>query len=377
LTIERAEGESIWDVDGNRYLDMVNNYTSMVHGHAYPPIVEAVQRQLPQGTAWAANNCAQLDLAEQLVERVASVDEVRFTNSGTEAANLALLLARELTGRHDILMARHGYHGALEETESGTFDHPGPHTHLARYGDAADFARVLDEKGDKVAAVFLEPVMGGGGIHAGSAEFLTQVRTAAKAAGALFVLDEVITYRLATGGRQQQLGINPDLTMFGKLIGGGFPVGALGGRRDIMEALNPKDLRVHHSGTYNANPVTMTAGVVAVRELTAERIAKMGELATMLRTRLEARATTAGLPLASRHVGSLLNVYLSLAAPEISAQRDDEKLMDLLHLAALNHGVFIAPRGMIALSTVMNEATIDELVEKLGAALDDVVADLG
>ena len=376
LTLERAEGIHVWDADGNRYIDVLNNYTALVHGHAYPAIVAAVQQQIPRGTAWAANNPAQLELAACLVERVASVDEVRFTNSGTEAANLALTLARTLTGRHDVLMARYGYHGSLEEFESGTFDHPGPHTHVARYGDTEAFDETLKAEGSRIAAVFLEPVLGAAGIRAAEAGFLERVQTSAHKAGALFVLDEVITFRLATGGRQQQLGIEPDLTMFGKSIGGGFPVGAVGGRRELMEALNPKTLRVHHSGTYNANPITMTAGAIAIRELTAERIAVMEELGEQLKEGLEATAERAGVPLYAQQVGSLLNLYLSAEAPPTSSQRDDGSAIGLLHLAALNHGVFIAPRGMMALSTVMTRETIIELIDRLGAALDDVAAEL-
>lgn len=377
LCLDRAEGGHVWDVDNNRYLDLNFNYTAMVHGHAYPPIVEAVQRQVPKGTGWAANCEAQADLAEQLIERVRSIDLVRFCNSGTEAANVALMIARIVTGRHKVLMARYGYHGSLWEHETGTYDHPGPDTLLAHYGDLASFERVLSERGDEVAAVFLEPVMGGGGIKAGSREFLHGVERAARKARALFVMDEVITFRLGPGGRHQELGLRPDLVMFGKVIGGGFPVGAIGGKEEHMRLFDPANLRAHHSGTYNANPVTMTAGAVAVRHLTAERIVRMAQLAESLRHGLEGAAQRIGLPLSFRHEGSLLALYFQPRAPENAVERQDQELMSSFHLAALNNGVMIAPRGMITVATVTDESTIGEIVDRLTLAMADVANELG
>ncbi|MDX1385171.1 MAG: aminotransferase class III-fold pyridoxal phosphate-dependent enzyme, partial [Thermoanaerobaculia bacterium] len=279
LCVERAEGVHFYDLDGNEYIDLTFNYTAMVHGHAYPPIVEAVD--LARGSGWAANNVHMLDVAEQLVERVASVDQVRFTNSGTEAALLALTIARQVTGRYKVLMNRFGSHGSLMEFESGTFDHPGPATFLGEYNDLASFEAVLAEHGDEIAAVFTEPVMGAGGGIPADVGFLRGLADAARRAGALFVADEVITFRLGVGGWQGEIGIDPDLTMFGKLIGGGFPVGAVGGKRELMRVLEPGG-GVFHSGTYNANPVTMAAGAVSIRELTAERIAAMHDLAERL-----------------------------------------------------------------------------------------------
>lgn len=377
ITIERGQGAHIWDVDGNRYIDLINNYTSMVHGHAYPPIVEAVERQVRCGTGWAASCLPQTDLAEQLVTRVPSVDRIRFTNSGTEAGVLALTIARVVTGRHKVLMARYGYHGSLTEFEVGTFGAEGPMTYLARFNDARDFEAVLAEHGAEIAAVFLEPVMGSGGIVAPAPSFLEDVMAAARKAGALFVLDEVLTFRYGPGGFQGTVGIEPDLTMFGKLIGGGFPVGAVGGRNEYMAIFDPADMKAFHTGTYNANPVTMTAGAVAVRELTPERIAEMDSLCGLLKEGLERAAREVGLPIAVNHVGSTLNVYFSEAAPESVAVRDDQEAMGRFHLAAMNHGLFLASRGIIALSTVMTQSTVDEVLERARAALADVAAEVG
>jgi glutamate-1-semialdehyde 2,1-aminomutase len=377
LTIERGESAFIQDVDGNRYLDLLNNYTSLVHGHAYPPIVAAVREQVGHGTSWAAANEPQLTLAAAIVDRVPSIDQVRFTNSGTEAAALAFTIARIVTGRRKVLMARYGYHGSLLEFEIGSFGNAGHLTYLARYNDLGDFEAVLDEHGEEIAAVFLEPVLGGGGIVAGQKQFLEGVKNAAHKAGALFVLDEVLAFRFGFGGCQGELGFEPDLTMLGKIIGGGFPVGAVGGSREMLKIFDPDDMKVFHSGTFNANPVTMVAGEISLRELTADRIARMNELTAMLRTGLMDIAKQCDLPIAINHYGSCLNIFLSESVPESPVIREDEDLMDKFHVACLNHGLFIAPRGMVALSTVITEKHIRAALESMDAAMRDVAAESG
>jgi glutamate-1-semialdehyde 2,1-aminomutase len=377
LTIESGEGAYVQDIDGNRYLDLLNNYTSLVHGHAYPPIIEAVREQLGRGTSWAAANEPQLKLAAAIVERVPSIEQVRFTNSGTEAAALAFTIARIVTGRQKVLMARYGYHGSLLEFEIGSFGHAGHLTYLARYNDLSDFEAVLDEHGEEIAAVFLEPVLGAGGIVPGRKQFFEGVKAAAHKAGALFVLDEVLAFRFGFNGCQGAIGIEPDLTMLGKIIGGGFPVGAVGGNRELLKIFDPDDMKVFHSGTFNANPVTMVAGEISLRELTAERIETMNSLAEMLRTGLIDSAKKSGLPIAINHYASCLNIFLSESIPESPVVRDDEDLMDSFHVACLNHGLFVAPRGMVALSTVVTEKDIAAALESADKAMQDVAAETG
>ncbi|MFQ6004205.1 MAG: aspartate aminotransferase family protein [Woeseia sp.] len=377
LTIERGEGAYFQDIDGHRYLDLINNYTAMVHGHAYPPIVEAVRKQIGDGTGWAAANEPQNRLAAMIVDRVPSIDQVRFTNSGSEAGALAFTIARIVTGRTKLLMARYGYHGSLLEFEIGSFGREGPLTRLASYNDLSDFEAVLDEHGNDIAAVFLEPVLGASGIIRGEPDFLHGVRAAAHAAGALFVLDEVLTLRFGMGGCQAGLDIEPDLTMLGKIIGGGFPVGAVGGRRDLLRLFDPDDMKVFHTGTFNANPVTMVAGEISLRELTVERIDRMDSLRESLQSGLADAAKKHGLPLATNHYGSCLNIYFGETVPRSSVVRDDEQAMDLFHLACLNHGLFLAPRGMIALSTVTGEDHVTEAIERADAAMRDVAAEIG
>ncbi len=374
LTLERGAGPYVHDVDGNRYLDLLGNYSSLVHGHAYPPIVAAARQQLERGTAWAARSESAILLARLLVERVASAERVRFTNSGTEAALLALAIARAATGRRRILMARYGYHGSHEDTEVGLAGHEGPNTLLGEFGDAASFERVLAERGDEIACVVLEPVLGSAGVVPPPPGFLERVERSARAAGALFVLDEVICFRLAVGGAQSLYGVRPDLTMFGKLIGGGFPVGAVGGRADLLALTDPQGGRLFVSGTFNGNPMTTAAGAVAVQELDLGRIAAMDARAARLAEGLVRAAARLGLPCSVRRAGSILNVFFSEAPPPATLVRADRELAAAFHLAALCRGLFLAPRGMIALSTVVGDEQVDEALAAAEAALADVVA---
>lgn len=375
LTLVAGRGARLTDLDGLEYLDVINNYTSLVHGHAWPPITAAIEAQVRQGTAWSAGNLPLVELAELVVARVPGIEAVRFTNSGTEAANLALLVARAVTGRHQVLMAKFGYHGSLHEFELGHDGLEGPMTRIARFGDAAAFEQVLEEHGERIAAVFLEPVMGSGGVVAAARPFLERVQQAARRAGALFVLDEVITLRLGTGGLQGLLGITPDLTLLGKIIGGGLPVGAVGGRHEFMRVFQPPEPLVYHTGTFAGNPVTMAAGLVSLRELTAERITVMDRLAERLEGGLRRAGERAGVPVAVNRSGSLLQLFLSERPAAFLPERTDLEAIRRFHLAALNHGLFMAPRGLMALSTVMDEAMIDELGDRAERAMRDVASE--
>ena len=376
IFIERATGYELLDVDGHRFIDLNNNYTALVHGHAYPPAVRAVREQIERGSCWAAGSVPQVSLAGQIVDRVPSVEQVRFTNSGTEAANLAFSMARAITGRDKVLMARHGYHGSLVGFESGYTNRPWPLTCLADYNAAESFDRILRDKPGEIAAVFLEPVMGAGGIVPAEPGFLEAVMQSARAAGAVFVLDEVQSFRLASGGLQEKLGIAPDLTLFGKFIGGGYPVGAVGGGTDLMKVLEPEAGSVFHGGTFNGNPISMLAGSVAVEELTAERIDRMDILAGHLGESILSAAGECGLPLTLTRVGSLMNLHFSDRSNAPLARRETGRLISLLHLAALNRGVFMASRGLIVLSTVMTEAVISDVADRIKAAMQDVADEL-
>src|SRR5271156_3162343 len=373
LTLERGEGPFLWDADGNRYIDLLGNYTSLVHGNAYPPIVDAIRDAVGQGTAWPARSLAQVELAELLAQRVRSIEQVRFCNSGTEAGMLAAHVARRMTGRKLILMARHGYHGSYDDLEVGLAGHEGERTMLADFGEATAFEALLSERGAEVAAFFLEPVLGSAGVVEPPAGFLERVAEATRRAGAMFVVDEVITLRLAEGGGQQIFEVKPDLTMFGKIIGGGFPVGAIGGSEEIMSAFDPRNRgSIFHSGTFNGNPVTCTAGAVSLRELTQARIDKMAKQGERLAAELARAARQVDLPFSVRPYGSLMNVFFLKEPPAPTIARDDARAVGNFHLAALNQGLFVAPRGMIALSTVITDEVLSEICERAAKAMADV-----
>ena len=374
LTLVRGEGPWLTDVDGHRYLDLIGNFTSLVHGNAYPPIIAAARRAMEDGTNWPARNVHAVALAEEIVARVPSVEQLRFTNSGSEATMVAVEIARVATGRRLVLMARYGYHGSAPHFEVGTHGHEGPETLVATYGDAAEFTAILAERGEEIAAVILEPVMGSGGLLAASADFLVSVQEAARAAGALVVLDEVITLRLSTGGAQQVLGVRPDLTAMGKIIGGGFPVGAVGGREELLALCDPSRPRLFHSGTFNGNPVTTAAGLVSLQHLDQGQIDEMGTRAAGLEDVLAKAAADAGLPLSVRRAGSMLQLFFSPSPPAATPLRTDGELITAFHLAALNHGVFLAPRGLLALSTVLDDGHLEDAGARLAAAVADVAA---
>ena len=373
LALARGEGPYLWDIDGNKYIDLLGNYTSLVHGNAYPPIVEAVTKAVRDGTAWPARSEAQVELAALICERVASVDRVRFCNSGTEAGMLAAQVARRLTGRKLILMARYGYHGSYDDLELGLLGEEGERTMLADFGEATAFEALLSERGPEIAAVFLEPILGSAGIVEPPEGFLGRVAEAAHRAGALFVIDEVITLRLHQGGAQQIFNVKPDITMMGKIIGGGFPVGAIGGSEEVMSSFDPRNRgSMMHSGTFNGNPITCTAGAISLRELTQARIDKMAKNAERLAAELARAARQAELPFSVRQYGSLMNVFFLKEPPPATIAREDSRAIANFHLAALNQGLFLAPRGMIALSTVITDELLSEICERAAKAMADV-----
>lgn len=359
LAIDRADGPFLWDADGNRLIDLLLNYTSLVHGHRYPPVMEAVTAVLERGTAWPAATPEQVDLAGALCRRIRSVERVRFCNSGTEAGLLAVRIARRATGRRWLLKAAEGYHGSYDELDSG------PETATASYGDTAAFLAQIDRHAGELAAVVIEPVLSSGGVVTPPPAFLADVAAAARAAGAVFVLDEVITLRLGVGGAQAAADVDPDLTMMAKLIGGGFPVGAVGGRADLLAHLDPRRPdALQHSGTYNGNLVTCAAGYAAVTALSEEAIDRMAAQGDRLAESLEASAARHGVPVSVGLSGSLVNL------------RGDESLRAAIHLLALGHGLYIAPRGMMALCTVTTDALIAEIGERFDAVFADA-AQLG
>lgn len=381
LAIERGDGPYVWDVDGNRFVDLLNNYTSLVHGHAAPAITEAICREAERGTVFPAPTALQAELAERICARVASVEMVRFTNSGTEAGMHAVRCARAATGRPLVVKARNGYHGSwdgLPSSESETVGIP-PATLeqilWVDYNSVADLERVMGEHGSRVAAIVLEPVLGCAVIP-GSPAFLEAAARLARESGALLVLDEVVTMRLAHAGYQGEVGVDADLTTFGKLIGGGLPVGAFGGREDLMELYDPRrEGAVEHHGTFNGNGLAMAAGARSLDLLSAEEIERINGLGAWLANALRASIADAGLTAQVTEAGSLVQVHFVDAPPASGADiRPGAQELARFHRAALGCGVYIAPRGELNVTTAMDEAVVADAAERLAAALATVAA---
>jgi glutamate-1-semialdehyde 2,1-aminomutase len=370
VVFDHGEGPLLWDVDGNRYIDFVNNGLSLIHGNAYPPIVEAVAEIMPLGTAWPGTSTKQIEFAELLCRRVGIADQVRFANTGTEATMLAVKLARYVTGRQLVLKAWHGYHGFYDDLSAGLEGQgeiPG-RVLLAEFGDASGFAAKLAEHGDQIAAVILEPVPYTGRVTPPPEGFLNAVQDLARAAGALFVIDDCLMFRLAPGGSPQKFDLEPDMVCLGKWIGGGFPVGAIAAGADLMRAFDERrDNVLMHGGSFNGNPIGSVAGRIAVEHLTETQINSMDQLAAKLVEGLEERATARGVPLAVRGVGSAFGVYV--LGPD---ENPDAALTSQLQLAALVNGVYLGPEGELSMSTPMADELVEEALEGLDGALTRV-----
>jgi glutamate-1-semialdehyde 2,1-aminomutase len=392
--MDRGDGCYLTDYDGNRYIDFLNNYTALIHGHNHPSVVQATLAQLAKGTALASASAVQAQLAAMLCKRVPSIELVRFTNSGTEATMMALRAARAFTGRDVILKMDGGYHGTHDFAEvnviadyqskgrtSPSISSPGvPHCVLdgvlvTRFNDLAMTEDLLAEHQDKIAAVIMEPVLGsGGGIRPGPG-YLAGMRELADRYGVLLIFDEVVTFRTSLGGMQRYEGVTPDLTALGKMIGGGFAVGAFGGRKEIMERFDPAHPKsIVHAGTFNGHNVTMAAGIATLEAYDQEAVDRVNALGDRLRDGFNQGFRTAGIRGQALGFGSLVTVHWT--HDEISSAKDvilgigaAAELPRLLHLELMNRGVFLASRGQFAVSTPMTEKEIDQALKAFEGTL--------
>jgi glutamate-1-semialdehyde 2,1-aminomutase len=390
--VERGEGCRIWDADGIERLDFINNYTSLILGHSHPRVVEALERQASRFVSVAAPSELEIALAEAIRERLPSVELVRFGNSGTEGTMMAIRAARAFTGRTKIVKFEGGYHGthdyaavdagAAGATGTGTTTQGGgvppavaETVVIAPFNDPDATERVLAAHREDLAAVIVEPVMGAAGVIPADESFLVFLRELTQSMGALLVFDEVISFRIGYGGAQGRYGIRPDLTTLGKIIGGGLPVGAFGGREDVMALFDPRRPGyLAHGGTFNANPLTAAAGLATLAELTPGEYDRLEALGRELKEKLEALFATAGVAASVNQVGSLFNIHLTdrSVVDYAGAQAADRALAFELYVAMLNHGVAFTGRGMGCLSTPMTSAEIDAFVEAARAGLEDL-----
>lgn len=393
--MEHGTGCMLTDIDGNTYVDYVNNYTSLIHGHTHPHILEAAMSQLEKGTVFGAPGSVQVQLAEMLCQRVPSLERVRFCNSGTEATLFAIRAARAFTGRDRIIKMDGGYHGThdsvgvnmfpdLEAVGLPTPSISGPgipasvlnDTLVAPFNNLELVETLLKKYKGEIAAIILEPMPGSGGFVPPKPEFLRGLRALADQYDVLLIFDEIITFRLHVGGLQGYFGVQPDLTALGKIIGGGFPVGAFGGRADVMAVFNhDHPRRVTQAGTFNGNDMTMVAGLAAVELYDEAQVARVNALGDRLRAGYNQAFQAAGIQGQVTGFGSLNQLHwrggeIQNVKDVMLGVRDAGQLPQLAHLEMMNRGVYSAARGLYSISTPMTEAVIDETVAKFAETLE-------
>ena len=387
--VATAEGPYVWDADGRRYIDYVQSYGPSILGHAHPGVVDAINRAAADGTSYGAPTEAEIRLAETVVERVEGLEALRFVNSGTEATMTALRLARGATGRDRVVIFAGCYHGhadaLLAAGGSGVADQGISGCDGVTAGAVADTVvapyNVVPELDDTVAAVVVEPVAANMGLVAPADGFLDGLRRACDAAGALLVFDEVISgFRLAKGGASEWFKVQPDLWCFGKVIGGGLPVGAFGGRWEIMEHLAPLG-GVYQAGTLSGNPLAMAAGQATLDLLDGQAYQRLEATAARLAKGLADALTGAGLDAVLPRVGSLLGLFLGDREPtcfdEVKVIAENGLYPKVFH-ALLERGVALAPGPYEVLfpSLAHTDEVVDSTVEAAVQAAAAVAASL-
>ena len=388
IFVDHACGARVTDADGVERLDFIGTMTTLILGHSPRPVVAAVREQLERGVVYNAPNRHQVRLARLLCERIPSFELARFTNSGTEATLNTIRAARAFTGRSLIAKAEGGYHGShdtvsvsvrVDPGKAGERHRPGalPATEgladgvldsvvVLPFNETEPAREILERHQDQLAAVIVEPMLGSVGMLPANREFLAMLRDFTAANGVALIFDEVISFRIAPGGAQEYYGITPDLTSLGKIIGGGFAVGAFGGRRDIMGLYDPTaGPRVAHAGTFNANPATMLAGAATLEQLTPEVYRRLAEVTERLRQGLRAAGRELEVPVQVTGLGSLFGIHF--LEGELVGYRDiaraDAAFRHEVFLGLMNEGILLAPNLVGAVSTVTGDDEVDVFVD--------------
>jgi glutamate-1-semialdehyde 2,1-aminomutase len=382
--VASASGAHVTDVEGTTYIDLVQSYGAIILGHAHPAVTAAITAAAAGGTSYGAPTPGELLLAEAIRERVPGCERVRLMNSGTEATSTAVRLARGATGRDRLVIFHGNFHGAtdalLAAGGSGVATLGLPGTAGVPASAVANTMvvpyNVVPELDEQVAAVIVEPVAANMGVVAPAPGFLEGLRAECDRVGALLVFDEVITgFRLSRGGAQEAYGVRPDLTTFGKVIGGGLPIGAVGGRRDIMENLSPLG-KVFHAGTLAGNPLATAAGRAALEQLTPEAYDLLRARAARLSSVLTAACDAAGLPATFPVVGTLVGMFFGSGPAPTNfdqAKTTDERAYAAFFHAMLRHGVALAPGAYEALFVGL--AHTDEIIDAIGVAATSAAAE--
>jgi glutamate-1-semialdehyde 2,1-aminomutase len=392
LFIDRAEGCLIYDADGNRFIDYIGSWGPMILGHRHPAVVEAIKTVLDRGTSFGAPTDLEIQLAEMVVDAVASVDVVRMVNSGTEATMSAIRLARGVTGRDLVIKFDGCYHGhadtLLVAAGSGvaTLGIPGSpgvpqdvarHTLSLPFNDIEAVQQVMDDKGDQVACVIVEPVAGNMGLVPPAAGFLESLREVTEKHGVVLIFDEVMTgFRVAYGGAQTLYGIRPDLTCFGKVIGGGLPVGAYGGNKEIMSQIAPQG-SVYQAGTLSGNPIAMIAGIATLEQLQKEGVYEsLDEKSSRLAAGLAEAARKSGIAARVDHVGSMLGMFFTdrEVTDFEAAKTCDLELFSAFYQGMRQAGIYLAPSQFEVL--FLSAAHSDEHIDTTISAAQQVLESL-
>lgn len=392
--VAHAEGARLTDVDGFSYIDYVCSWGPLILGHAHPGVLQAVREAAERGWTYGTPCEAEVELAEEVQRRMPSLEVMRFVNSGTEATMTAVRLARAATGRDLIVKFDGCYHGHadgfLVKAGSGVAtlglpDSPGVPASLANltltapFNDARSVADLFREHEGRIAAVIVEPYIGNAGFISPDSDFHAALREVCDQYGALLIFDEVMTgFRVAAGGAQERLGVKPDLTTLGKIVGGGFPVGAYGGRADLMRRVAPEG-PVYQAGTLSGNPVAMAAGLATLRETNRPGFYDALERKTAsLVAGLQAAAQRHGVPMTAGHAGSMWGLYFTAGPVRnyADARKADTALFARWHTAALARGVFLAPSAFEAgfVSAAHTDSDIDFTIAQLDAALGEARA---
>ncbi len=393
LTMDRGEGCYLWDADGHRYLDFASHHTTQVLGHGNPTVMEAVREQLAKGSALGAAVGVEADLCDELCRRVPSLDRVRFCNSGTEATLHLIRLARGFSGRSKIAKFEGGYHGShdvVEVSSAPPLDKVGPETApnsvpstggmspnaasevlVLPYNDEASVERLISQNHEELACVIFDPKAG---VVPQRKEFAQFLRDITKKYDLLLILDEIVGFRVGTGGLQEYYGIEPDLTAYGKVVGGGFPVGAFGGRADIMDLLDSRKsgTGLFQSGSFSANPITMAAGWATLKQLTPEAFAHLNRLGDRLIEGLNSMFSRDHVAAQTVNTGSVFSVYFSSekVVNYRTMARADKAMSHRVYLALLAEGYFLSHGlTMNAFSLPTEESHIDGLIEAVGRAV--------
>ncbi len=381
----KGDGCHLYDEDGNDYLDFSNNWTSMVLGNNHPKVVDAICRQAPMGSAMAAPPKQAYEWAQILCERVPSMERVRFCTSGTEAVMFAIRAARAFTGKDKILKMEGNYHGSydpMEMTVGWRRLPPGlPKSAeldmlVVPFNDKPAAEKMIRENKDELAAVIVEGVMGAAGMIPPEDDYLKFLEETAHANDVLIIIDEVISFRLSSGGAQKIYGVKPDLTVLGKAIGGGLPNGAFGGRKEVMAVYSPKHKHpAHHAGTFVATPIAVAASVAGLNALTPEAIDRINSLGWSLADGLQSVLEELKIKAQIKGYGSLQQIHFSpepISTASTAFFTIDRDILRLFHLSLMNKGIFIPNRGFFAVSTPMGEAEIEQAVKATAETLTEL-----